>query len=118
MWISIGCLFVMLILGFLIGFKVCVWYFENKDYFLVCGFDKENENENEIQIIGLFNDSDYACDIAIEAQEQLDLNYYKVIQLKLNSVGDYFEEPTNLLEDETQVKNEIEKLISDVENNK
>lgn len=115
MWISIGCLFVMLILGFLIGFKVCVWYFENKDYFLVCGFDKENENE--IQIIGLFNDSDYACDIAIEAHEQLGLNC-KVIQLKLNSVGDYFEEPTNLLEDETQVKNEIEKLISDVENNK
>jgi len=115
MWINIGCLFVMLILGFLIGFKVCVWYFENKDYFLVCGFDKENENE--IQIIGLFNDSDYACDIAIEAHEQLGLNY-KVIQLKLNSVGDYFEEPTNLLEDETQVKNEIEKLISDVENNK
>lgn len=115
MWISIGCLFVMLILGFLIGFKVCVWYFENKNYFLVCSFDKENEDG--IQIIGLFNDSEYACDIAIEAQEQLDLNY-KVIQLKLNSVGDYFEEPTNLLEYETQVKNEIEKLISDVENNK
>jgi hypothetical protein len=114
MWISIGCLFVMLILGFLIGFKICGWYFENKDYFLVCSFDKENENG--IQIIGLFNDSDYACDIAIEAREQLDLNY-KVIQLKLNSVGDYFEDQQNLLEDETQVKNEIEKLISDVENN-
>lgn len=101
---------------YLIGLRTCSWYFENKDYFLVCSFDKENENENGIQIIGLFNDSDYACDIAIEAREQLGLNY-KVIQLKLNSVDDYFEEPTNLLEDETQVKNEIEKLISDVENN-
>lgn len=100
---------------YLIGLRTGGWYFENKNYFLVCNFDKENENG--IQIIGLFNDSEYACDIAIEAHEQLDLNY-KVIQLKLNSVDDYFEEPTNLLEDETQVKNEIEKLISDVENNK
>lgn len=115
MWISIGCLFVMLILGFIIGFKVCVWYFENKEYYLVCNIDEENDG---IQIVGLLVNPNDAYDIAIEAHDLLKLDY-RVIPLKLNSVDDYFEEGEKFekILNDKQVKKQIDKLISDVENN-